>query len=326
MRRLALALLLAGCGSAPEPGPWAGVNYPDLWAEEPEQVRRSLDLMSRGNLSVVRIFVTATRGVGDVEDPVGAWNDEILDRIDALFAACRSSGIRVIVVLHDHWALGRWQTDAYARKWKEPLLWPVGKTGPNDPGGFFATTFYRDEGARAAFRNRIRHILEYRGRHTGSAWKDLNDVVLAWEPQNEPNWRARKTWTEETARWIKEIAPDARVFAGGVTVALRGGEDLVRSSPSVDGWGYHWYGVESLQQVADLFDRLGCRWFFEEFGGPRGDPKTRARYESVLKVAGERRVPWMFWRLGPNRDAGSFDLWEGDPLMEERILPTSRRP
>ncbi|MBI2901807.1 MAG: hypothetical protein HYY17_16600 [Planctomycetes bacterium] len=302
---------------------WAGANCHDLWNRPPAEMRETLALMRASNLRTVRLWINAQGNVKDVEDPVGVWHDEILEKIDFTLAECAKAGVRVILVFHDHWALGRWQTDAYARKWKEPLLWPPGKHGKDDPGGFSATTFYTNPEERAAFRARIAHVLSFRGPYTGMRWSELGDVILAWEPQNEPNWRARKPWTEETAAEIKRHAPKARVAAGGVNVFLRGGADLVKASPSVDYWGYHWYGWEPLDRVAQALDETGRPWFIEEFGAVGGDPALRTAYKTVLAVAREHRVPWMFWRLGRGPGPRSFDLWKGSPLFDEVVVPAA---
>lgn len=313
-RALALALALGACSPAPAlsgplPPTWVGANAHELWARSDSDIRATLDVMAAHNLRVLRVVIREAFDppLGDIEKPVGTFRDAALDRIDALLAEARVRGVRVIVSFHD----GRNRADAYASAW---------------PG----ESFYTDMAARAAFRRRIKHVLDYRGAHTGRAWNDLGPVLFAWEIQNRPDWRAAMAWTEDMAGYVKVLSPGARVAAGGVDLVTFGPlfEELLAITPSVDLWGYHPDPKEPLDQATDLIARRvaarGKEWMLLEVGGPRADlDRLRRLYEQSIAVASKHAVPWLVSSLGRDRHEGSSDQWPGDLIFDSIIRPAA---
>lgn len=58
----------------------------------------------------------------------------------------------------------------------------------SDPYGklWDITTFYTNDTAQAYFDARINHVLAHRHKTLGKQWKELDDYIFAFEPQNEP--------------------------------------------------------------------------------------------------------------------------------------------
>ena len=304
MRRLSL-LLLAGCAStAPLPAVlpphWAGAEAPELWARTGGEIRGALDVCARHNLRAVRIVIRESFGeCKDVEGPLGTWHDEILERIDVVLREAAARGVRVIVVLHD----GRNRADEYAKSYPD--------------------AFYTDTGARAAFRRRIKHILEHRN------WGSQGHVT--WEVQAHSDWRKAIDWTEDMANYVKMIAGSAKTAAsidfvtfGGLTA------QLLESSPSVDLWTY---APSSQEPLADAAVALSKKlkpqkkeWILVEAGSLRSNPQRgRTTLEAAIAVARRHEVPWLFASLGHDTHEASTDQWPGDVIFDSVIAPAAKR-
>jgi len=302
MRLLTVAALAcAGCSGAPVlagplPATWGGATVHDLSRRSDADIRELVDVAARANLRVLRTFVL------DVEEPLGRWSDGPLERIDVLLAAAARRGVKVIVVLHD----GPQRADAYAKA---------------HPGA----AFYAEPSARAAFRRRIEHVLNYRGPSTGRAWRELGDALFAWELQGECRWFHAPEWVDDMAFYVKQLAPEHKVACGGLGRVTEGdlARDTVRASASVDLWLYR-PSSEPADKAAALLRALGRPWIVADFGGVREDPHAaRKSIEAGLKAARECKAPWIFWSLGPDRRIGSHDLWPGDTLFDSFIVPAA---
>lgn len=58
--------------------------------------------------------------------------------------------------------------------------------GLSDAYTKYGHAFYQNDEPQNIYDRRLQHILEYIGKHTGRAWKDFEDVILAFDLQNEP--------------------------------------------------------------------------------------------------------------------------------------------
>lgn len=87
----------------------------------------TLDAMRACGMRVVRVFIQNipanlkgfnNSAMPDVENPVGVWNDRVLEAIDALMPQVQSRGMKMIITMHDRYSLGCWSYDAYATKYR----------------------------------------------------------------------------------------------------------------------------------------------------------------------------------------------------------------
>ncbi len=303
MRHLWL-LMLAGCTAvtplpATLPPSWAGAEAPELWARSSGEIREALDVCVRHNLRTVRIVVRESFGeCKDVEGPLGTWHDEILERIDVVLREAAPRGVRIIVAMHD----GRNRADEYAKSY------------PN--------AFYTDTGSRAAFRRRIKHILEHRD------WGSLAHVT--WEVQVQADWRLAIDWTEDMANYVKMIAGAAKTAASVDFVTFGGlSTQLLESSPSVDLWTYAPSSQEPLDAAAIALSKKlkpqKKQWILVGAGSPRGNPQlARRTLEAAIAVARRHEVPWLFASLGHDTHEASTDQWPGDVIFDSVIAPAAR--
>lgn len=88
-----------------------------------------LNAMQAAGIKTVRIFISNcyanTKGsngiaVPDVEEPVGTYNDAILQAIDVTMSLVVPRNMKLIIALHDRYSLGCWESDAYVTKYNIP--------------------------------------------------------------------------------------------------------------------------------------------------------------------------------------------------------------
>lgn len=157
---------------------WAGTNQYQLWFHPSGGIEEQLNAMVDSKLKVIRIFLGHREsymswenppGPYTFEDPIGNYNDANLLKVDYLMSVCKERGIRMIVSLHNP------VVDYYWPHIDEPYIGQYGKLG-----------FYNNPDLKLLYKNRIAHFLNHENDYIdGGKWKDLDDVILAWEVQNE---------------------------------------------------------------------------------------------------------------------------------------------
>lgn len=99
-------------------------------------------------------------------DP-GQWDDTVLERLDDFMVMAHSYGIKLWISIHSYNTLSS-----------------------NPPGDFYGSfygtsSFYTNENAITAFKNRIKHVLSHINPHNGKPWGQSSEYILAFEAQNE---------------------------------------------------------------------------------------------------------------------------------------------
>ena len=308
---------------------WAGANQYQLWFQHPERIQSQLDAMQHAGLSVLRIFLgqrpyQSWEDPPDAytfEDPIGTYNDANLERVDALMDACNKRGIKLIIALNNH-------SDIYLKKWG-------------------ATGMYSDPEALQAYKNRFTYFLNHTNAILGKPWKDCNDVVYAWEIQNEPGIPLLdvsglsstqrhdmiRAFLNEMADHLKSIDPDTKVSLGiaGYANYYHGGKsgDDIRTLgniESADIYTLHFYGGNLADWINDNLNY--CRsinklLFVEEFGDTRstGMENLKSLYRSVTRTCRQKGVPWMFWRMGHRKDSNTWSVMDTDAVWKAVIAP-----
>lgn len=314
---------------------WAGANQYQLWYQPPEQIYEQLDAMQDAGLSVLRIFLGHRPQDYSWEDPpeaysfepeLGEYNNALLEKVDFLMSECKKRGILLIVALEN--------------------------TNFNGP---YEETFgilgqYTEPSALDAFKNRFEYFLNHHNAYLGKAWKDLDEVVLAWEISNEPGIkldqithlsREEKTavlrdWLSEMSTFLKQIDPHTFVSLG-ITGYDRFynkgiGDDILDlgNIPDADIYTLHYYGGNLsswFNKVIEPVRRWGKLLMLQEFGVQRkvGEAETLAMYRSVTQTCYEYGVPWMFWRLGHRKDGGTWSIMSDDVVWQEVIEPQAEK-
>lgn len=334
--------------SGPLPHRFAGANHHRIYQQhdvEPvDDVERNtaaqIEAMRRAGFRTLRTFLHQEDNVPweippvtfTFEDPIGTYNDAELERIDRLMPYLVGDpddpfdDIRLIVTFFNHLkgtSSGDVQEDLY--------LETFGEIG-----------FYVDDDAREAFRNRISHVMNHRNPYLGNeAWKDL-DIIVAWEPMNEPGIHTRSdqeqtttatiaAWLTEMALHIKSIDQDGTLVLSGTAghSGYNGGEDfgdnlpaLIAAGgpngiPGIDVYTIHYFGTDPRSRVIDARNVLppGAQVWVTEFGTTR-DAAVPSTYDpSEAGVLGRLEglgVPWMFWRMGIRTNSNTWSRFEGD--------------
>lgn len=107
--------------------------------------------------------------VPDFEDTVGVYDTTVLDQLDATLSRLHANGIKAIISPHDAGQInGANGCDAYCRKYGNQ------------------TNFYTSAAGVADYDARLSAILNYESPAFGKKWSQLDEVILAFDVQNEP--------------------------------------------------------------------------------------------------------------------------------------------
>ncbi|KAF2466233.1 uncharacterized protein BDR25DRAFT_237190, partial [Lindgomyces ingoldianus] len=107
--------------------------------------------------------------VPPLESMVGTYDTTVLTALDDTLKILSSNGIKAIISPHNANSLtGDERCDAYCKKFTN------------------ASTVYSSAEAKADYDNRLAAILSYESPNFGKQWRDLRDVILAFNLQNEP--------------------------------------------------------------------------------------------------------------------------------------------
>jgi len=154
----------------------------------------------------------------------------------------------------------------------------------------------------------------------GKTWAELDSVIYAMEPQNEPMGHmdlAYVNWTCDRAGRIKENLSSG----SGIKITTGGG---ITTSLSLADWAFdcdhfdiisvHDYGTNAWNTAAALGDAAtkaagyGKTILFEEWGA-LGDSKAAiiGDFAEALKSYG---IPWLYWEIvKPGKGSSDFEVW-----------------
>ncbi len=307
---------------------WAGANQYQLWYQREGRLQQQLNAMQEAGLKVVRTWL----GHRDYqswedppeaytfEDPIGTYHDANLEKVDHLMSECLRRGIKLIITFNNH-------ADNYLST-------------------YGAVKMYSSPEAIQAYKNRISHVLNHYNSYLGKAWKDCNEVVYAWEIQNEPGIPLKDTqltskekhdiirnFLSELSAHVKSIDSDTKVSLGITGYSLYSGYpnvgDDIRTLGNIEAadiYTLHFYGGNLNQWITDHLSY--CRsinklLFIEEFGSERkiGMPALITLYQSVTQTCRSQGVPWMFWELGYRKSDNCYSINSDDEVWQKVVKP-----
>ncbi|OCH85897.1 glycoside hydrolase family 5 protein [Obba rivulosa] len=285
-----------------------------------------LNAMQSANMKLLRIFITQVQAgtksssasaVNDLETvEVGHYDDTILYQIDNLAAEAHARDIKLVIAMHDRYALGCWTTDAYVAKYNLPV------TNCED-GVPDSSTFYTDSSAIADFDDRLAHILNFQSPNFGVPWYQLSDAIFALEPENEAQGHMDQVapdWWCDRANFLRSI-----IGSWGIQISTGGGTDLPTSTQSqffscdnLQIIAIHDYNIDP-SYVASGVDAAkpsalssGKRLIYEEFGA-EGDSK-QSDIQAVTNTLISTGVPWMYWEISkPGAGSSNYEIWTDEP-------------
>ncbi|KAM0750222.1 hypothetical protein T439DRAFT_326171 [Meredithblackwellia eburnea MCA 4105] len=310
-------------------GYWYGASSYYLFSLADSDRYAVLDQLVDGGFKVVRIFIASVYAnnkgsdnvaVNDLEpNAVGTYDDTILTKIDQLMYDCKARGLKLLIALSDRYALGFWSTDAYALKYN---IVKSGTSGAQEVSD--ASVFYTSSSAISDFNNRLNHILSHKNALLGGkTWAQLNDVIYAFEAQNEPQGHmtmASSTWVCDRSKYIKSLLPSNStilVSSGGGITLQASLQSWATSCSSIDIISVHDYGTDADTTVSALKTArtgvaAGKTLMLGEWG-ITGANKAElvSEFVAALKNA---QIPWMHWEVViPGKKAADFEVWTDEP-------------
>lgn len=320
---------------------FGGANSFFLYAFQSADRVSVLDAMKAAGMKVLRIFITEVGSnakgtncnyVADLEnDVVGVYNDDILKRIDDLMLEAYNRGIKLIIAMHDRWALGCWDTDAYAKKYTQyiPNINEQCGTISQDVSGW-----YKDSGAQQEFDNRLKHILTHRNaKFNNRTWGSLGEVVLAFDIQNEG--QGYNDWTLPwVPNWWCDRAQAMRPYLlNGVLVSTGGGKTWAASTisqnfecPYIDIVALHTYNTNDLSQLDQCVKTARVNFkkiILEEFGFTGNDPGRDYWLSQVTSTCNKAGVPWLVWAISKPGLKNDYEIWRDDNPTSWNILSSA---
>lgn len=258
------------------------------------------------------------------ENPIGTYHDDNLQKVDFLMAECLKRDIKLIMALATH---------------SRPYLDRYG-----------STEIYRSSESIQAHKNRFNYFLNHDNAYLSKTWKDCDEVVYAWEIENEAGiplldvvnlssterHNIIRNFLSELSTYLKTIDPNTKVSLGIAGYANyyhsgKSGDDIrtLGNIKDADIYTLHFYGGNLSQWIDDNLTycrSLNKLLFIEEFGKERkvGMPALIDLYRSVTQTCRAKGVPWMFWRLGHRKDDNTFSINSDDLVWQQVIAPETK--
>ncbi|KAJ3023070.1 hypothetical protein HKX48_004364 [Thoreauomyces humboldtii] len=176
-------------------GSWAGVNQyylAALAAQNETAFQNTLDRIQDAGFLVIRSFFQPSvydcaktdrvAKLTDVEDPIGTYNLPVLYQYDHVLNEIRKRGMKVIMSLHNANNMGASPCDRYC----ELAGGPYKQDGILGRGQAWVTNFYANSTISGMFKKRLSFILSTPMPLLGTTLGAAEDVILAFDVQNEP--------------------------------------------------------------------------------------------------------------------------------------------
>ena len=243
----------------------------------------------------------------------GEYDVRMLQGLDTLLVEMGKRDMKAVLYLNNFWQWSGGMSQYVAWATGEPLSDPD-TTG--DWNGFMqhSARFYALPKAQAIYRDAIRTVIGRTNRISGVAYVD-DPTVMSWQLANEPrpgsqdggraNVADYDRWIDETAGYIKELAPRQLVSTGSEgAMGSIGDLDLflqAHKSANVDYltfhlWPSNWSWIDHKDPAARLESGL----------------KTSLEYiDRHIDAAGKLGKPIVLSEFGLNRDGGSYDPASG---------------
>nr|AIG55497.1 secreted protein [Thraustotheca clavata] len=327
----------------PTPGKglsFAGANSYFLHTLSSSDRTAILDQLKANGFKTVRIFLShvwhndkgsSSIGVNDLETvAVGTYDDRVLSKVDQLMVECVQRGLKLIIAMHDRYALGCWDTDAYVAKYKLPASKGC-DTSVNVP-----KTFYTSSAAQADFDRRLTHILSHPNPHFNNRpWGNLSEAIFGFEPQNESqghmedgnNNIPNPSWMCGRVNVIRQHLTSSKILVisgGGTTYATSKVVDYFKCK-ALDVVSIHSYeGANSnqLSSTIQMASQYNKRVIFEEFGA-QGNSKA-SELASYTQAANNLGLPWMFWQILKPGNPSDFETWTDEAAAWSALKSASQ--
>ncbi|CAG8955814.1 hypothetical protein HYFRA_00011683 [Hymenoscyphus fraxineus] len=298
---------------------WAGTNNYYIHGLSAEEQTSYINALKGFGTKVVRLWVTGTSdgcakssktfNVPQYETTIGTYVPATLDALDKVLKQLHDAGIKAIISPHDANLL-------------PPAGADKGYNGIDIYGSTYKSSdnFYSSVTAKGQYDNRLASILDYKSKaFGGKAWKDLSEVILAFDIQNEPMIASKeKLQNNDPDDWIcgragnmrKVMANSREDSTGGLGGSEYSGHELnlidkALNCQAIDLIAIHGYMTQASQwapympELSNKAAQKGKLVFVEEWG-----VGSDSSYDSVAKQAAvftDAGVPWMYWQIIPGK-------------------------
>ncbi|KAH9120458.1 hypothetical protein LEN26_011086 [Aphanomyces euteiches] len=314
------------CASSTPPPPpsssptnFAGANSYFLHTLAQSDRLEILKAIQNAGLRTVRIFIaridarakgTSSSGVQDLESKqVGQYDDTILKQVDQLMLEAYQHNIKLIIALHDRWALGCWDTDAYVSKYNLPVTECSKAVNRAD-------AFYTNTNAQADFDRRLAHILQHKNPNFGNrAWGNIPEAILGFEPQNES-----QGWLHSTSNgqlvvpnpnWVCDRATKMRQYIPNKNILILSGGGTDYDSCKLINF------FQCPAPICEFGQPVQQGVIVEEFGYGSNKAANFAKFTSTAQSAG---LPWVMWEALKPGNTGDYETWTSESAAWQAIV------
>jgi mannan endo-1,4-beta-mannosidase len=244
---------------------------------------------------------------GIVSEP-GRYDEELLQGMDFFLAEMSKRDMKAVIYLNNFWQWSGGMSQYVSWFAGKPVLDPD-VTG--DWNGFMdnSATFYDIPAAQSAFHDVIRMLVTRRNTITGKLYNE-DATIMSWQLANEPrpgsdakgraNAQRFIRWIDETAAYVKSLAPKQLVSTGNEGwMGAAGDKDLYiesHKSTHVDYLTYHlWAPNWSWFDPKRPTETYDAAW-----------SKAQDYLNWHIDAAKQLDKPIVLEEFGMNRDNGSF--------------------
>ncbi|KAI4711717.1 hypothetical protein J4E89_003159 [Alternaria sp. Ai002NY15] len=297
---------------------FAGSNEYFLHALSASEQKEYVETLAGWGAKVLRLWATnvatgCLKGstidneVPAFESTVGVYDTTVLDKLDDTLKLLHDNGMKAIISPHNANTLGGSAgCDAYCQKYGD------------------APTFYSSSDAKADYDNRLNEMLNYQSPNFGKAWKDMEEVIMAFDLQNEPligqidllNANDPDDWLCGRAGSLRSAlgSSNIKIATGGV-----GGShyccdhefntlEKAMQCDAIDIISMHgymskasdWaYYITGDREVLSGARAAGKNIMMEEWGV---SVDYQDSFDTQVQVFNDAGVPWLYWQIVPGLD------------------------
>lgn len=323
-----------------EPYNFVGINMwygaylasPDSKVGDLARLREELDLLKHHGITNIRVLGASEESTlknsisPSFQNKDGSLNEDLLTGLDIFLDELSKRDMKAVIYLNNFWEWSGGMATYISWENNGTILDPSNPKTPWPAYALFTMKFYANKDANNRYRSYISTLTQRRNSVSGLLYKE-DDTIMSWQLANEPRagYAANEKeselpefykWVDETAAYIKMLAPNQLVSSGneGVTGCVNSETCFLEAhkSDNIDyltvhlwplNWG--WINREDMSASTDIVSKntreyldlhkrlaseLGKPLVLEEFGFPRdnmspaADANTEYRNSFLLEV------------------------------------------
>jgi mannan endo-1,4-beta-mannosidase len=236
-------------------------------------------------------------------------DDTLWQGLDFLLDEMARRDMKAVLYLNNFWQWSGGMSQYVAWFSGKPAVDPD-VTGDWNSFMDHSAAFYREPEAQRVFRNAIRQLVERRNSINRRSYRE-DPTIMSWQLANEPrpgsdanarpHFDAFVTWVDDTAGFIKRLAPRQLVSTGNEGwMGTAGSKQLferAHASKNVDYLTFHMWAPN-------------WQWFDPKNAAATYDSAWRKMQDYLdwhIEAANRMGKPVVLEEFGINRDAGSYD-------------------